>query len=35
MKINYNYENMKRDFPGRINNEELLKDFNKYIRDDD
>jgi hypothetical protein len=26
---------MKRDFPGRITNEALLKDFNKYLRDDD
>ncbi|CDW85002.1 ubiquitin carboxyl-terminal hydrolase family [Stylonychia lemnae] len=33
--VNHNYENLKRDYPGRINNEELLKDFSKYLRDDD
>lgn len=26
---------MERDWPGRITNEKLLKDFNEYLREDD
>ncbi len=33
--IAYKTEELLRDYPGPISNQTLLKDFNKYLRDDD
>lgn len=33
--MNYSIEHFQKENPGRITNETLFKDFNKYLRDDD
>lgn len=33
--VSYQIEHLEKEFPGRITNELLLKDFTKYLRDDD
>lgn len=32
---NYTYDKLAEDYPGRITNETLLKDFDEYLREDD
>ena len=35
IQINYQIEDLERDYPGPITNEALFKDFSKYLRSDD
>ena len=34
-KVEYDVEHLQTEYPGEITNTRLLKDFNKYVRDDD